>query len=319
LDVFVRRLQGLGPALDVECIHFQKSGVQALCALQLALDKARSLLHYCADSSKLYLAIKGETMLSRFQEVKEGLELSLRRISILVPQELSAQILEIQVELSQTQFELDPSEKQIGADIISLLLQKQKGDRYENPQAEQETFSQVVIQLGLVSADSILVEKHALKRLLEKARHEGDSRKEAVTRNILQLMKKFNNILRMEKEVLQGVGEPARWPVSDWGWGLSGKLSTGEETDGLSSPSFPSHHCAECHCSELGSTPSVSNLAERDRCSSSPQTPRTSLPPEELRCPISLQLMSDPVIVASGQTYERVCIEKWFQVSFWPH
>jgi hypothetical protein len=88
----VRRLQGLGPALDVECIHFRKSGVQALCALQLALDKARSLLHYCADSSKLYLAIKGETMLSRFQEVKEGLELSLRRISILVPQELSAQV-----------------------------------------------------------------------------------------------------------------------------------------------------------------------------------------------------------------------------------
>jgi hypothetical protein len=40
------------------------------------------------------------------------------------------------------------------------------------------------------------------------------------------------------------------------------------------------------------------------------------LPPEELRCPISLQLMSDPVIVSSGQTYERVCIEKWFQVSF---
>jgi hypothetical protein len=229
------------------------------------------------------------------------------------------QILEIQVELSQTQFELDPSEKQIGADIISLLLQKQKGDRYENPQAEQETFSQVVIQLDLVSADSILVEKHALKRLLEKARHEGDSRKEAVTRHILQLMKKFNNILRMEKEVLQGVGEPARWPVSDWGWGLSGKLSIGEETDGLSSPSFPSHHCAECHCPELGSTPSVDNLAERDRCSSSPRTPRTSLPPEELRCPISLQLMSDPVIVASGQTYERVCIEKWLQVSFWPH
>lgn len=34
--------------------------------------------------------------------------------------------------------------------------------------------------------------------------------------------------------------------------------------------------------------------------------------PEEFRCPISLQLMSDPVIICSGQTYERVCIEKWF-------
>ncbi|KAL2559926.1 U-box domain-containing protein 45 [Forsythia ovata] len=37
-----------------------------------------------------------------------------------------------------------------------------------------------------------------------------------------------------------------------------------------------------------------------------------SLPPEELRCPLSLQLMYDPVIIASGQTYERICIEKWF-------
>jgi hypothetical protein len=55
LAVFVKRLQGLGPALDVERTWFQKSGVQALCALQLALDKARSLLQYCADSSKLYL------------------------------------------------------------------------------------------------------------------------------------------------------------------------------------------------------------------------------------------------------------------------
>ncbi|GFS33826.1 plant U-box 45 [Actinidia rufa] len=36
------------------------------------------------------------------------------------------------------------------------------------------------------------------------------------------------------------------------------------------------------------------------------------IPPEELRCPISLQLMYDPVIIASGQTYERICIEKWF-------
>ncbi|KAF7070871.1 hypothetical protein CFC21_076312 [Triticum aestivum] len=33
--------------------------------------------------------------------------------------------------------------------------------------------------------------------------------------------------------------------------------------------------------------------------------------PDEFRCPISLELMKDPVIVATGQTYERSCIEKW--------
>eukprot|EP01018_Ginkgo_biloba_P011744 Gb_13754 [translate_table: standard] len=34
--------------------------------------------------------------------------------------------------------------------------------------------------------------------------------------------------------------------------------------------------------------------------------------PEDFRCPISLDLMKDPVIVATGQTYDRSCIQKWF-------
>lgn len=33
--------------------------------------------------------------------------------------------------------------------------------------------------------------------------------------------------------------------------------------------------------------------------------------PADFRCPLSLELMSDPVIVASGQTYERVSIQQW--------
>ncbi|KAG8389203.1 hypothetical protein BUALT_Bualt02G0204500 [Buddleja alternifolia] len=33
--------------------------------------------------------------------------------------------------------------------------------------------------------------------------------------------------------------------------------------------------------------------------------------PSYFRCPLSLELMSDPVIVASGQTYERAAIQKW--------
>ncbi|URE48362.1 E3 ubiquitin-protein ligase SPL11 [Musa troglodytarum] len=35
--------------------------------------------------------------------------------------------------------------------------------------------------------------------------------------------------------------------------------------------------------------------------------------PDDFRCPISLELMKDPVIVATGQTYERESIEKWLQ------
>lgn len=37
-------------------------------------------------------AVKGESMLARFEEVKVGLETSLRRISVLVSQELASQV-----------------------------------------------------------------------------------------------------------------------------------------------------------------------------------------------------------------------------------
>ncbi|CAN8277587.1 unnamed protein product [Cochlearia groenlandica] len=36
--------------------------------------------------------------------------------------------------------------------------------------------------------------------------------------------------------------------------------------------------------------------------------------PPDFRCSLSLELMSDPVIVESGQTYERVYIEKWIDM-----
>uniref|UniRef100_A0A5B6YH20 RING-type E3 ubiquitin transferase n=1 Tax=Davidia involucrata TaxID=16924 RepID=A0A5B6YH20_DAVIN len=35
--------------------------------------------------------------------------------------------------------------------------------------------------------------------------------------------------------------------------------------------------------------------------------------PEEFRCPLSKELMRDPVIVATGQTYDRPFIQKWLQ------
>ncbi|KAK3405888.1 U-box domain-containing protein 9 [Eucalyptus grandis] len=40
---------------------------------------------------------------------------------------------------------------------------------------------------------------------------------------------------------------------------------------------------------------------------------RTLACPEEYRCPISKELMRDPVIVATGQTYDRPSIQKWLK------
>jgi U-box domain len=37
------------------------------------------------------------------------------------------------------------------------------------------------------------------------------------------------------------------------------------------------------------------------------------VPPASFLCPVSMELMVDPVIVATGHTYDRSCIEKWLQ------
>ncbi|KAJ4712306.1 RING-type E3 ubiquitin transferase [Melia azedarach] len=39
----------------------------------------------------------------------------------------------------------------------------------------------------------------------------------------------------------------------------------------------------------------------------------TFLNPEDFRCPISLELMTDPVTVSTGQTYDRASIQKWLK------
>ncbi|KAF8397496.1 hypothetical protein HHK36_016413 [Tetracentron sinense] len=46
---------------------------------------------------------------------------------------------------------------------------------------------------------------------------------------------------------------------------------------------------------------------------STEQNLKSPVIPDDFRCPISLELMRDPVIVSTGQTYERVCIEKWLE------
>ncbi|XP_028095913.1 U-box domain-containing protein 13-like isoform X2 [Camellia sinensis] len=43
------------------------------------------------------------------------------------------------------------------------------------------------------------------------------------------------------------------------------------------------------------------------------QSPKSPFVPDDFRCPISLELMKDPVIICTGQTYERACIKKWLE------
>ncbi|KAK8529304.1 hypothetical protein V6N13_102237 [Hibiscus sabdariffa] len=266
-----------------------KSGIQALCSLHIALEKAKNVLQHCSTCSKLYLAITGDSVLLKFEKAKCALIDSLRRVEDIVPQSIGCQILEIVCELEGTVFSLDASEKQVGDEMITLLQHGRKFDEC-NDNNELESFHQAAIRLGITSSRAALTERRALKKLIERAHAEEDKRKESIVAYLLHLMRKYSKLFRSE-------------------------VSDDNDSQG-STPCSPTVLCSledggaagngqafERHLSKLSSFNFKPNIRRFG------QMP---LPPEELRCPISLQLMYDPVIIASGQTYERICIEKWF-------
>ncbi|XP_076905735.1 U-box domain-containing protein 45-like [Bidens hawaiensis] len=263
------------------------SGIQTLCSLHIALEKTKTLLQHCAECSKLYLAITGDSVVLKFEKAKSALEDSLVRVEDIVPQSIGSQIADVLVELKGTEFALDPLEKQVGDEIIGLL---QEGRNFNSSceNSELETFHQAASKLGITSSRGALRERRALKKLIEKSRVEDDKRKEAIVAYLLHLMKKYSKLFRSD-------------------------FSDDNDSQGGSTPCSPTVHGSF----ENG----LANVFDRQLSKMSSfnfkpnfrRSGQMSIPPEELRCPISLQLMYDPVIIASGQTYERVCIEKWFE------
>jgi hypothetical protein len=60
-----------------------------------------------------------------------------------------------------------------------------------------------------------------------------------------------------------------------------------------------------------GENPEVTGLAKNSAGFLADGKSKGPVIPDDFRCPISLELMKDPVIVSTGQTYERNYIEKW--------
>ncbi|KAK9271807.1 hypothetical protein L1049_002172 [Liquidambar formosana] len=52
--------------------------------------------------------------------------------------------------------------------------------------------------------------------------------------------------------------------------------------------------------------------------SSTVSKPQTKQPPKEFTCPISGSLMADPVIVSSGHSYDRTCVQACLKLGFTP-
>ncbi|KAM7468746.1 hypothetical protein LguiB_016308 [Lonicera macranthoides] len=263
------------------------SGIQALCALHIALEKTKNILQHCSECSKLYLAITGDSVVVKFEKALCVLEDSLRRVKDIVPKDIGCQISEILSELEGVEFSLEPVEKQVGDEMVALLQQGRKFNSGSNSDNnELESFQKAASRLGITSSRAALRERRALKKLIERARIEEDKRKESIVAYLLHLMRKHSKLFRRDDNDSFGspVGSPSVHGPFEGG--------PGDNSHGYERPYLK-----------------LSSFNFKPNFKRSGQTP---VPPEELRCPISLQLMYDPVIIASGQTYERICIEKWF-------
>uniref|UniRef100_J3LZ43 RING-type E3 ubiquitin transferase n=1 Tax=Oryza brachyantha TaxID=4533 RepID=J3LZ43_ORYBR len=265
------------------------SGLLALSSLRIAVEKAKNLLQYCSECSKFYLALTTENVITKFEKARYALLESLHQLEETLPEATSSQIQGIATDLEKTVFCLDHIQRQVGADVNQLVQNEAKSNGFLDDN-ELEFFRQTAFRIGIASSAAALTERRALRRLLERAHAAEDMKKESIASYLLHLMRKYSNLFRSETTDFTNSSLCSSPSCS------SSSLSSSIDLPG-------NVHAIEKPMSRVGSF----NLRQIKGLSGS-----MPLPPEELRCPISLQLMYDPVIVASGQTYERACIDKWF-------
>ncbi|KAF0934895.1 hypothetical protein E2562_028893 [Oryza meyeriana var. granulata] len=259
-----------------------KAGIQELCNLYNIIEKGKLIIQHCVECSKLYLAITGEAILSRCERIRDSLRRSLFLIENMVPPALANQIVEVHDDLRDIKFVIDTTEEEAGKTILEMLRQSDATE-----ELELETFLQAASNLNLTSPKAMLIERRAIKKLLDKISG-TDPKKEGVLKFLLYLVKKYGKTVKPE---------------------------TGERNENMQSESQ----------SSTPSTSFVSDSITPGKCYTPTDIQRnedqTSMsggatPPAEFCCPISTKLMRDPVIITSGLTYERENIERWFREGY---
>ncbi|XP_059293182.1 U-box domain-containing protein 5 isoform X1 [Lycium ferocissimum] len=268
---FVTRVSMLLPAIE-KARPGCNSGIQVLCQLTRALDKAKDILQHCSESSKLYLALTGDVILSRCKKSRNLLEQSLNSVQNMVPVMLATEISQLVDDLRARIFSLDPSEAE-ARKVLSELLHQYTSTTHSGEEHVFQAIQIAMRSLRITSPKDLLIEKRSIKKQLEKVG--GDS---PAKRKILLF---FLNLLNKNgKSIVAEHAENGTLRHED-------SLALENQFEVESRLRF--HH----------------NDAQRDifNC---------SLIPDEFKCPLSSRLMYDPVVIASGQTYERYWIAKWF-------
>lgn len=171
---------------------------------------------------------------------------------------------------------MDPSEEEAGR-VLRELLHRYGSTVDSTEEAALAAIHTVSSRLHISSQKALLIEKRSLKRLLDKF-GESEPNKRKILLFFMNLLKKYGKSIAEEQKEYHSSERASPFPFS------TPYLLTSD---------------VELRADYR------SNEAQIDILS-------RPVPPEEFICPLSSRLMYDPVVIASGQTYERMWIQKWF-------
>ncbi|CAL9242411.1 unnamed protein product [Arabidopsis halleri] len=243
----VRRLKILIPFLEEirgfdspSCRHFVNR-------LRKVFLVAKKLLETCSNSSKIYMALDSETMMTRFHSIYEKLNRVLVKTpfdELTISEDVKEEIDALCKQLKKAKRRTDTQDIELAVDMMVVF------SKTDPRNADSAIIERLAKKLELQTIEDLKTETIAIKSLIQ---DKGGLNIET-KQHIIELLNKFKK--------LQGL----------------------EATDILYQP--------------------VINKAF---------TKSTSLIlPHEFLCPITLEIMLDPVIIATGQTYEKESIQKWF-------
>lgn len=195
--------------------------------------------------------------------------------------EIFLQISQIIDDLRAANFIPDQSEAEVGKVVRELLL---KGVAVSDSMDcdEIKALQTAASQLHFTSSTDILTEKRSIRKLLEKV-CDSEQQKKYTLRCLLYLLRKYSKLIIKEQ--------------------------TDDKTDrneGAFASNNPSNNFMHTH-----SVNAESCMEYKQHDALAGKSSIATLP-DEFKCPISSRLMYDPVIIASGQTFERILIQKWF-------
>ncbi|CAN0863870.1 U-box domain-containing protein 4 [Linum grandiflorum] len=202
------------------------------------IDELRELFETCQPlSSKVYLALQTESLLSKIRN--SGLDIFefLKSTDEHLPEELSSSNNSLQFCIQKI--------KQLGLEQTSSTVKEALNDQVENVGTGSDILVRIAESLSLRTNQEILIEAVALEKLKETAEQAEKNGEVEFFDQLIALVTRMHERLVVIKQSQ----------------------------------------------------------------SSSP----VPIPPD-FCCPLSLELMTDPVIVASGQTYERAFIKSWIEL-----